>query len=186
MKPRNRIINWIMGLFLILPFGASANVMVEWQTVELGAGVNSVKSMWEISDAAAAGSFGFNPVDVIDFYLKIDTVDGAYLFTDENMSQIGGGTTPFQIDPDMQLHTPSDVGFETTAGHIISWYSDPLDPFNPSPYASFLRFEFQDGDDYVLRSAIGQWNVVPEPSVYALMLLGLIGIGIARRLKAQA
>ncbi len=186
MKPRNRIINWIMGLLLIFPLGASANVLVKWQTVELGAGVNSVESMWEISDAAAAGSFGFNPMDVIDFYLKIDTVDGAYLFTDENMSQIGGSATPFQIDPDMQLHTPSDVGFETTDNHIISWYSDPLDPFNPSPYASFLRFEFYNDGDYVLRSAIGQWNVVPEPPIYALMLLGLIGVFVARRLNMQA
>jgi hypothetical protein len=172
-----------MGLFLILPFGASANVMVEWQTVKLGAGVNRVESMWEISDAAAAKWFGFNPDDVIDFYFKIVTDKGEFLFTDENITRIRGGSTPFHIDPDQQLHTPGDVGLWTTAGDGIGWYSDPMEEQGPTEYASYVWFHF---DGYEVRGyATGQWMVVPEPPIHALMLVGLIGVGIARRLKAQ-
>ena len=171
MKPLNGIISWFFGLSLIFFHSVSANVLLQWQTIELGSGVNSVTSLWEISDEAASDWFGFNPTDVIDFSLEVDTDVGVYLFTDENMTQIGGGSTPFHIDPDQQLHTPSDVGFRTDTGDLDSWYSDPLDPLEPSPYASFLRFEFCDLEACSRRSATGQWNLVPEPSVYALMSL---------------
>ncbi|MEJ2455465.1 MAG: PEP-CTERM sorting domain-containing protein [Candidatus Thiodiazotropha sp.] len=141
--------------------------------------------MWEISDEAATRWFAFNPVDVIDFYLKIDTDHGVYLYTDENMTQRGGGTTPFHIDSDQQLHTPSDLFFRTIAGDEIGWYSDPMAEQGPTEYASYVWFRFHDCGDCGY-SATGQWNVVPEPPIYALMLVGLIGIGMARRLKAQA
>ena len=184
MKLRNRLINWIIGLCVIFPLSATANVLLEWETIELGNGVTSLESSWEITDAAASGVFGFTSVDVVDFYLRIETVDGVYLFEDENMTQIGGPATPFQIDPDQQLHTPSDVGFVTTDGHTLSWYSDPLDPIDPSPYASFLRFEFSYDGEYVLRSAIGQWNLaVPEPSVLVLMMAGLFGLAAVKRVR---
>ncbi len=188
MKTRNGIMNWFLGLLLILPLGVSANVLVQWKTIELGPGVNSVESMWEVTDAAAARWFAFNPEDVIDFYFKVDTDHGVYHFTDENMTrQFGGAKRYFhiQFQSDLQLHTPNDVGFTTTDGHTIGWYSDPMAEQGPTEYASYVGFAFHDGGDYGY-SATGQWNVVPEPPIYALMLVGLIGVGIARRLKAQA
>jgi PEP-CTERM motif-containing protein len=62
--------------------------------------------------------------------------------------------------------------------------ADGLDPSNTSAFATGLTFE-SDGTFTGIQTPITEGAVVPEPSTWAMMLLGFVGLGFAGYRKSQ-
>jgi hypothetical protein len=139
---------------------------------ETSAGAGGPSSNFRINFSAATAAFGFYGVDVGDFSAQLSL----------RVTLVGGVVEDWVLPYTATNGTNSARdGSILYAGFVDTrqFTSIEFRANNPGVDDDFFAF-----DDFTVAS-LRQVNIVPEPSTYALMATGLIGlVGIARRRRA--
>lgn len=166
-----------------LPAGVTIGVNSFWGCGS-GASRASTKLMsqqLDLSDLASVIDSGLIAVDWATLLQSrsIDTVTATLRFLDASSNQIGIRS---YSDPDVASFAWDSIT-DTFALASGTRYVDVMFSFvRPS---GFSTDAFADNISLVLRQTDGGTSTVPEPGTLALLGLGLLGLGVSRRRKAN-
>lgn len=164
--------------------GAPGSLSFTGGTLELFSGANSIGTFVLVDGGATLGNNSVLPNDVVSFIFKAQSLSAGYFFEDSSKA----------VDLASIVSSPSGLlfGFATTnatalTGNAAAAAIGANQAFYTSTFGAAFDPTNNPGVNSLVLTNAGQFRFqVPEPGSLALIGLGLLGAGAARRRKVVA